>query len=102
MDQFPQNKPLWEVHIIQYPTNNAAGNLIFKFHHSLGDGYTLMGVLISCLQRADNPSLPLTFASRRRRLGLESDQTSVFRMVPQFFSLIFNTMSLYLILVGAY
>ena len=92
MDQFPQNKPLWEVHIIQYPTTNAAGNLIFKFHHSLGDGYTLMGVLISCLQRADNPSLPLTFASRRR-LGLESDQTSVFRMVPQFFSLIFNTIS---------
>jgi hypothetical protein len=43
MDQFPQNKPLWEVHIIQYPTTNAAGNLIFKFHHSLGDGYTLMG-----------------------------------------------------------
>ena len=49
MDQFPQNKPLWEVHIIQYPTTNAAGNLIFKFHHSLGDGYTLMGLLISCL-----------------------------------------------------
>jgi hypothetical protein len=52
--------------------------------------YLIITLLISCLQRADNPSLPLTFASRRR-LGLESDQTSVFRMVPQFFSLIFNT-----------
>jgi hypothetical protein len=25
MDQFPQSKPLWEVHIFKYPTSNAAG-----------------------------------------------------------------------------
>ena len=91
MDQFPQNKPLREIHSIQYPTSKAAGNLIFKFHHALGDGYSLTGLLLSCLQRDDNPSLPLTFASRQR-LGKEShDQRSIYRMVPQFLSSIFNT-----------
>ncbi|TQD75019.1 hypothetical protein C1H46_039459 [Malus baccata] len=61
--RFPQDKPLWEVHVIKYPNSNAAGNVIFKLHHALGDGYSLMGALLSCLQRADNPSLPLTFPS---------------------------------------
>ncbi|KAL6273546.1 hypothetical protein ACE6H2_024238 [Prunus campanulata] len=65
-ERFPQGKPLWEIHIINYPTSNAAANVIFKFHHALGDGYSLMGALISSMQRADNPSLPLTFPSRQQ------------------------------------
>ncbi|KAJ1389769.1 O-acyltransferase, WSD1, N-terminal [Sesbania bispinosa] len=52
----PQDKPLWEIHVIKYPTSNAAGTLIFKLHHALGDGYSLIGALLSCLQRADDPS----------------------------------------------
>jgi len=54
---------MWEIHIIKYPTSHAARNVIFKLHHSLGDGFSLMGALLSCLQRVDNPSLPLTFPS---------------------------------------
>ncbi|XP_065875399.1 wax ester synthase/diacylglycerol acyltransferase 4-like [Euphorbia lathyris] len=65
LNPFPQTQPLWEIHIIKYPTSNAAGNLIFKLHHALGDGFSLMGALLSCLQRVDNPSLPLTFPSLR-------------------------------------
>ncbi|XP_016492975.2 wax ester synthase/diacylglycerol acyltransferase 4 [Nicotiana tabacum] len=61
MEQLPQTRPLWEIHIFKYPTSKSAGNLVFKLHHSLGDGFSLMGALLSCLQRADNPSLPLTF-----------------------------------------
>ncbi|KAA8526362.1 hypothetical protein F0562_008435 [Nyssa sinensis] len=63
VDQLPQSRPLWEVHLIKYPTSDAAGSIIFKLHHALGDGFSLMGALLSCLQRADNPSLPLTFPS---------------------------------------
>ena len=29
MEQFSQNKPLWEIHIVKYPTSNAAGTIIF-------------------------------------------------------------------------
>ncbi|TYH77743.1 hypothetical protein ES332_D04G175900v1 [Gossypium tomentosum] len=48
MEQLPHNRPLWNIHIIKYPTSNATGNIIFKLHHSLGDGYSLMAALLSC------------------------------------------------------
>ena len=92
MDQFPQSKPLWEVHIFKYPTSNAAGNIIFKLHHSLGDGYSLMGALLSCLQSVDNPSAPLTLPSRPHT-ELESDNKSALAKVFQIFPLIFNSLS---------
>ncbi|KAK7845078.1 wax ester synthase/diacylglycerol acyltransferase 4 [Quercus suber] len=88
MNQFPQNKPLWEIHIVKYPTSNAAGTIIFNLHHALGDGYSLMGALLSSLQRADNPSLPLTFPFSERS---ESKSDRLSRGVSQLFSLIFNT-----------
>ncbi|XP_008229085.1 PREDICTED: O-acyltransferase WSD1-like [Prunus mume] len=88
-ERYPQGKPLWEVHIIKYPTSNAAGNIIFKFHHALGDGYSLMGALISTLQRADNPSLPLTFPSRQLS---ESKKRENF-FVTKIFSSACNTIS---------
>ncbi|XP_038886812.1 O-acyltransferase WSD1-like isoform X2 [Benincasa hispida] len=65
VQELPQNKPLWEIHILNCPTSNAASNIILKFHHSLGDGYSVMGLLLSSMTRADNPSLPLTFPSSK-------------------------------------
>ncbi|KAL2937389.1 O-acyltransferase WSD1 [Bienertia sinuspersici] len=65
MEPLPQDRPLWEIHIFKYPTSRAAGHCIFKLHHALGDGYSLMGALLSCVQRVDNPSLPVTFPSTR-------------------------------------
>nr|POE95316.1 o-acyltransferase wsd1 [Quercus suber] len=92
MEHFSQNKPLWEIHIVKYPTSNAAGTIIFKLHHALGDGYSLMGALLSCLQRADNPSLPLTFPSHQRS-ELESGRESVWGRVSQLCSFSFNSVS---------
>ena len=91
LERFPQDKPMWEVHIVKYPTSNAAGNVIFKLHHALGDGYSLMGALLSCLQRADNPSLPLTFPSLRSSKLNKNQEKSLFCRVPQFLSSVFNT-----------
>ncbi|KAF9603819.1 hypothetical protein IFM89_037953 [Coptis chinensis] len=68
LDKFPETRPLWELHIIKYPTRTAAGTLVFKMHHALGDGFSIMGALFSMLKRADNPSLPLTFPSVFSRL----------------------------------
>ncbi|KAK1568167.1 hypothetical protein Q3G72_021348 [Acer saccharum] len=94
MEELPQSQPLWNIHIIKYPTNNAAGILIFKLHHALGDGFSLMGALLSCLQRADDPSKPLTFPSVKTRPILSNNNMhSMFRNVPRFFSSMFNTAS---------
>ncbi|KAE8660901.1 putative Bifunctional methylthioribulose-1-phosphate dehydratase/enolase-phosphatase E1 2 [Hibiscus syriacus] len=95
MEQLPHNRPLWNIHIIKYPTSNAAGNLIFKLHHSLGDGYSLMGALLSCLQRAENPTVPLTFPSLTSapttKLSLENN--SFFKNIPNVLWSAFNTVS---------
>ncbi|KAI3457227.1 hypothetical protein Pfo_013890 [Paulownia fortunei] len=85
-EQLPQNQPLWEIHIVKYPTENAAGNLIFKLHHSLGDGYSLMGALLSCLQRVDNPLMPLTFPSRQPNVRPNAGGNALYRRVPRFFT----------------
>ncbi|XP_052116166.1 wax ester synthase/diacylglycerol acyltransferase 4-like isoform X2 [Arachis duranensis] len=77
MEKFPKNKPLWEAHIIKYPTKNAAGTLIFKFHHAIGDGYTIMGLLLSSLQRHDDPSLPLLFPSKSSSSSNNNDETPI-------------------------
>ncbi|MED6158340.1 hypothetical protein PIB30_031862 [Stylosanthes scabra] len=61
IEELPQSRPLWEVHIVNKATSDSLGSVIFKLHHALGDGYSLMGALLSCLQRADDPSLPLSF-----------------------------------------
>lgn len=91
MDPLPQDRPLWEVHIIKYPTSKAAGHTIFKLHHALGDGYSLMGALLSCVQRADNPSLPLTFPSTRSSSEVKSNNTTgVISWLPRTLSAIFK------------
>ncbi|KAL7587197.1 hypothetical protein Lser_V15G40516 [Lactuca serriola] len=91
MDPLPQTKPLWEIHIIKYQTSNAFGSLVFKLHHSLGDGYSLMCALLSCLQRADNPSLPLTLPIFRNFLKPENDPKSIISRVPHALSCALNT-----------
>ncbi|KAL5797541.1 hypothetical protein ACOSQ2_002361 [Xanthoceras sorbifolium] len=95
MEQLPQSRPLWEIHIFKYPTKNAAGTVVFKLHHALGDGFSLMGALLSCLQRADNPSLSLTFPTLQWPSKMDSDSasSSIFSDVPRFLSSAYNTLS---------
>ncbi|KAL5730406.1 hypothetical protein ACHQM5_003229 [Ranunculus cassubicifolius] len=90
MEKFPQSKPLWELHIFKYPTSNSAGTIIFKLHHALGDGFSLMSALFSCLQRADDPSLTITFPSIKFQ---DDDQSNIFKILPNIVSKIVNTTS---------
>ncbi|BAT90147.1 hypothetical protein LR48_Vigan08g115500 [Vigna angularis] len=91
-ERTPQNKPLWEIHIIKYPTSKAAGTVIFKLHHALGDGYSLMGALLSCLERIDDPSLPLTFPSRTSSTS-QASKKNVIQKLPSFVSSFFSSLS---------
>ncbi|PIA24852.1 hypothetical protein AQUCO_18800001v1 [Aquilegia coerulea] len=68
MEQLPENRPPWEVHLFMYPTSNAAGTMLFKLNHALGDGYSIMGALLTSFKRVDDPSLPLKFPSASSRL----------------------------------
>lgn len=92
MEKLPKTRPLWQVHVIKYPTSNAKGTVVLKFHHAIGDGYTLMGLLLSSLQSADDPSLPLSFPSRK---SSKPENTSKFflKRIPLFLSMVCNSLS---------
>ncbi|BAT83384.1 hypothetical protein VIGAN_04052400 [Vigna angularis var. angularis] len=92
MEQLPQSRPLWEIHVISYPSKDASGSIIFKLHHALGDGYSLVGALLSCLQRSDDPSLPLSFPSLRPSKPQASTK-SFWRRFSWMFSSAINTAS---------
>ncbi|XP_056699093.1 wax ester synthase/diacylglycerol acyltransferase 4 [Spinacia oleracea] len=90
------DKPLWELHIFNYPTKKSVSTLIFKFHHGIADGTSLMGVVLSCIQRSDDPSKPLTFPSRTTSIRPKENKNShtqtimkLFNIVPQFMASIF-------------
>lgn len=91
LEEFPQSRPLWEIHIIKYPTKNAMGNIVFKLHHSLGDGFSLMGALLSCLQRADDPRVPLTLPSMNPTAQMLGTDHGFCQKVSTVFSGMVNT-----------
>ncbi|CAJ2657877.1 unnamed protein product [Trifolium pratense] len=92
-EKTPQDKPLWEIHLIKYPTRNAASTIIFKLHHALGDGYSLMSALLSCLERADDPYLPLSFPSRPPQLDSKYGQNNLFKKLCLDISSFFSSIS---------
>ncbi|KAH6767100.1 hypothetical protein C2S52_018083 [Perilla frutescens var. hirtella] len=53
----PTDKPLWEVYLLM-----AHRTMLFRFHHALGDGISLMSMTLSCCRRVDEPTLPPTIA----------------------------------------
>nr|GEY74233.1 geraniol 8-hydroxylase-like [Tanacetum cinerariifolium] len=91
IEPFPDTRPLWELHLFKYPTSNASGIAIFKLHHALGDGYSLMGVVLSCLQRADDPSIPLIFPKFRLSPKSDTGIKSLISRVPLVLTAVKNT-----------
>lgn len=57
------SKPLWEVHILHIKTSKANSVGIFRIHHSMGDGISLMSLLLACTRKSSDPdavpSLPI-------------------------------------------
>ncbi|CAL9152087.1 unnamed protein product [Musa hybrid cultivar] len=91
--EFSQSRPLWDLHILKYPTKSAAGTMVFRIHHALGDGFSLMSALFSCFRRADDPSLPLTFPSSRATKPVQGSGAwwRAWRNVPRALSVCMNT-----------
>ncbi|KAL0400603.1 UNVERIFIED_CONTAM: O-acyltransferase WSD1 [Sesamum latifolium] len=53
-------KPLWEVHILNVKTSDANSVVIFKIHHSMGDGVSMISLVLACSKKLSDPeSLPV-------------------------------------------
>ncbi|GAB4859493.1 hypothetical protein Ancab_010960 [Ancistrocladus abbreviatus] len=92
MEPLSQNKPLWELHIIMYPTSNATSTAVFKIHHALGDGYSLMAALLSCLKRADDPTLPITLPMLRKKPQQQRESINIISRLTRAMSLVYNSL----------
>jgi hypothetical protein len=55
-----ESRPLWELHFLDFPTSEAASAGVFRINHALGDGTSLISLLLACMRSADdNKALPV-------------------------------------------
>nr|GMC68393.1 O-acyltransferase WSD1-like [Ipomoea batatas] len=62
------SKPLWEIHILNVKTSEANSIAILRIHHSLGDGISIISLVLACTRKTSEPnSLPTIPSSNRTR-----------------------------------
>ncbi|EEF45726.1 conserved hypothetical protein [Ricinus communis] len=68
--RFSSNLPLWELHLLNLRTSNAEAIGVFRMHHSIGDGASLMSLLLACTRKTSDPdSLPTIPVQKRAGSG---------------------------------
>ncbi|CAH2064724.1 unnamed protein product [Thlaspi arvense] len=79
------SKPLWELHLLDLKTTDAENVAILKFHHSLGDGMSLMALVLACMRKTSNPeelpTLPYQNRASSRSSRLKAGSRGDFRLV---------------------
>ncbi|MCO5612232.1 hypothetical protein L7F22_066496 [Adiantum nelumboides] len=48
---------LFEFHVLRAKLGDAVENTVLRVHHALGDGTSLMSLLLACTRKAEDPSL---------------------------------------------
>ncbi|KAG2309548.1 hypothetical protein Bca52824_029296 [Brassica carinata] len=59
--------PPWEFHVLNLKTSNAESVGIVKLHHSLGDGMSLMSLLLACSRKISDPNALPTIAATKKK-----------------------------------
>ncbi|XP_009760121.1 wax ester synthase/diacylglycerol acyltransferase 6-like isoform X2 [Nicotiana sylvestris] len=97
------SKPLWDLHILNVKTSHAEATCIFRLHHSIGDGVSLVSLLLSCFRKSSDPtSLPTLLvsssSSSKGKSNLSNNRGSIWSLMWQYLvklwsciSLLFNT-----------
>jgi hypothetical protein len=49
------SKPLWELHLLCMKTSDAEAVGVFRIHHSMGDGASLVSLLLACTRKTSDP-----------------------------------------------
>lgn len=81
--------PLWECHLLNGTSGNAKSHMIIRVHHSLGDGTSLMSLLLACTRRLGSPDeLPSIPVAKRRK----GEKGSLFAWLFSMIILLWNTL----------
>lgn len=60
------SRPLWELHVLGFPTGEAAAAVALRVHHSVGDGVSMLSLFMACTRSAADPgALPSLPPARR-------------------------------------
>jgi diacylglycerol O-acyltransferase / wax synthase len=59
-----RDRPLWRVYVIDRPS--AGTTLLYRVHHAIGDGFALLGILLSLCDGADDGGAPHHHEQQRR------------------------------------
>lgn len=51
-----ESRLLWEFHVLDFPTSEAAATTAIRVHLSLGDGMSLLTLLMACTRSAADPA----------------------------------------------
>ncbi|XP_061356172.1 wax ester synthase/diacylglycerol acyltransferase 11 isoform X2 [Gastrolobium bilobum] len=60
------SKPLWELHLLNIKTSDAEAVAIFRIHHSMGDGASLMSLLLAATRKTSDPNALPTVPTQKR------------------------------------
>ncbi|KAL6132154.1 hypothetical protein ACLB2K_070525 [Fragaria x ananassa] len=70
------SKPIWEVHVLK--TSDAEAVAVIRIHHSMGDGASLMSLLLACTRKTSDPDALPSVPNQRKHQGSSSSDLSVF------------------------
>ncbi|KAM3259256.1 hypothetical protein ACQJBY_050814 [Aegilops geniculata] len=98
-----RSRPLWEFHFLDFPTSEAASTVVLRVHHSLGDGMSLITLLLASSRSAADPTrLPAMpeqparagaiYAPRRREPSSAGALAAFITWVWPYLVLAWNTM----------
>ncbi|XP_057981261.1 wax ester synthase/diacylglycerol acyltransferase 11-like [Malania oleifera] len=60
------SKPLWDLHLLNIKTSDAEATGVFRIHHSLGDGISLMSLLLACTRKISDPEAAPTLPVKKK------------------------------------
>ncbi|CAH2070113.1 unnamed protein product [Thlaspi arvense] len=63
-----RSRPLWDIHILNVKTSDAEAVTVIRSHHALGDGVSLMSLLLASTRKTSNlDEFPTIITSSKRR-----------------------------------
>uniref|UniRef100_A0A1J3E527 diacylglycerol O-acyltransferase n=1 Tax=Noccaea caerulescens TaxID=107243 RepID=A0A1J3E527_NOCCA len=62
-----RSRPLWDIHILNVKTSDAEAVVVVRCHHSLGDGMSLMSLLVASTRKTSDPEAFPTIPVIKRR-----------------------------------
>ncbi|XP_052200011.1 wax ester synthase/diacylglycerol acyltransferase 5-like [Diospyros lotus] len=70
----PDSRPLWDLHLLNIKTSESEGVMIFRVHHSIGDGVSIMSLMLASSRKISDPQMlptvPVVKRSSSVKLGL--------------------------------